>query len=600
MSIEFEKDFASKVELTTCIQNKNLLTRGFKSEETTKNGRTYVVLGKDESKFITAFKIALYAVLSIFSTTYKDLYAESKAVWNDKKNVYKFNCPEEKKIVPGVDPKNQPTTKTDPLDPNKAALKKEEEFDAHFRKQEAQYKKAKEVAALRTKLEQNYVNLQKQVTELEKQAVEKLYNEFNTNNSNIEIPLAAVAGLKANALNLNAAVMTAFAIDSSKVTQPHTKRSRKEFFAGGTEKPLVLSKSEFVPNSMVEHLMRDKRDKAIGSKYRQCSSITNMEGAMHSFLTPVASVEISGDYAWKGRHALQNVDGVRNIVLSAAIHPDFEKGGKDEVVMKLVEVKEHALIGKVLPDNFQPLVDTTKDQKEFDAGLEEYEAALQQHMIYHLTTDHRLPALDEAQEGIASIDNVLELLDSLIEAADFDPDDLQRLFVKLNGHVISVEALYNVYHHQIRNEFSALEALLPQGYVYTIDPPSIFAAQLGGAANVSILNRLQALALKHVHAKTPLNNLRMIGFNNFADPKAVELLNHIFPGMAAPKALLFQDDLNYSVKEGYALVLHNNSDAFGQNIETEGPTSMDGVLGCYSDAALQLKRDRFDLAFNII
>ncbi len=34
------------------------------------------------------------------------------------------------------------------------------------------------------------------------------------------------------------------------------------------------------------------------------------------------------------------------------------------------------------------------------------------------------------------------------------------------------------YVHQLRNELSALEGLLPQGYIYTIDP-SIFVAAIG-------------------------------------------------------------------------------------------------------------------------
>lgn len=51
--------------------------------------------------------------------------------------------------------------------------------------------------------------------------------------------------------------------------------------------------------------------------------------------------------------------------------------------------------------------------------------------------------------------------------------------------------------------------------------------------------------------------------------------------------------------KNWALVLHNNSDAFGQNIETEGETSMDGVIGYNSDAAVQLERGRSDLV-NII
>ncbi|KZV96852.1 hypothetical protein EXIGLDRAFT_399843 [Exidia glandulosa HHB12029] len=42
---------------------------------------------------------------------------------------------------------------------------------------------------------------------------------------------------------------------------------------------------------------------------------------------------------------------------------------------------------------------------------------------------------------------------------------------------------------------------------------------------------------------------------------------------------------------GALLVLHNNSDGFGQNIETEGPgSSLNGAIGCASSAAASLHR----------
>ena len=45
--------------------------------------------------------------------------------------------------------------------------------------------------------------------------------------------------------------------------------------------------------------------------------------------------------------------------------------------------------------------------------------------------------------------------------------------------------------------------------------------------------------------------------------------------------------------EGAMLVVHNNSDALGQNIESEyAGGSLDGVIGAYSSAAGSLMRDR--------
>jgi hypothetical protein len=52
---------------------------------------------------------------------------------------------------------------------------------------------------------------------------------------------------------------------------------------------------------------------------------------------------------------------------------------------------------------------------------------------------------------------------------------------------------------------------------------------------------------------------------------------------------------------GAMLVIHNNSDAFGQNIETEpSGGSLDGVVGEYSSASASLMRDRKDLCDNLI
>ena len=48
--------------------------------------------------------------------------------------------------------------------------------------------------------------------------------------------------------------------------------------------------------------------------------------------------------------------------------------------------------------------------------------------------------------------------------------------------------------------------------------------------------------------------------------------------------------------EGAMLVVHNNSDGFGQNIETEHALgSLDGAVGSNSSAAASLHRGREDL-----
>lgn len=667
-----ERNFATKAEMDNYVVCQKFTTRGFTpAAETHNDGRAYTVLSSKEPKFRTAFKIALFAILSIFKKAYKDLFVEAKAIWNDKTIVYKLSYLEEPKkreseteqrqcsgtsgpsrrasnpsgcftipvelmspapmssprtaakssvisdatveitaVEPSVETAVGPTTEA-PQNLITTAIRNYQAALAEFDRTSTQIEPAPVIGPMNEPATGpslvvggfSPVGLKVSDDDLNDFGVAGLRKYVEPQTRVVQKPAVLVAGLKKTTLRQSAEVMVAFAMDSSKVNKFHAMKKRNEFMAAGVARPVVLSKSEFVPDSMVEHLMRDKRDSAIGVKYIHDSAITNMEGAMHTFLTPIASVEISGDYAWKNNyHGLQQVDGVRDVVLSAAIHPDFEKGGKSEVVMKLIEVKDEALEGKVLADDFQPtkfLETCFASSEDYKAQLAAYDAKLQQHMVYHLTAAHKLPALHEI--GAPKTEKeALERLEELICSDNFHPIMLKHEFAKLNGHVISLEAFFNIYHHQIRNEFSALEALLPQGYVYTIDPPSIFAAQLGGAGNVAILNRLQTLALKYVNANTPLNNLKRIGFNNFADPKNLEHLNNVFPGKGVPKAQLFQNSLNYSGEKGLALVIHNNSDAFGQNIETEGPTSMDGIIGVYSDAALQLKRDREDLGKYVI
>lgn len=599
MSINMSFDFKSRLSAQVTIAH--LKMRGFKCQESVSDGRKYYVLSLDESKFKTFFKMMFFGLASLFNQKYESLYKESVAVWHDNKRVYVIDC--QLPATPATEtPKPEAPEVVTPVpavlveSASSSSSNGEDSLPAPSRLASPQgVAVIASVAAAAVLATPALASASVEpAAEIIVPAEEKPMKSPSVNKS---------AGLKPIKF-ANENVAKAFAIDSSKV-QGTPGMNRKIFLMQNDparKKPLILSKSEFVSEEMAVHLMKNKRDVAIGTKYVTNSIITNMEGAMHSFLTPVASIQMCGDYAWKGGHSLQPVKGLRDVILSAAIHPDFECAGNSEVVMKLVKVTDDAQEGKSLPEGFQPLASKAATPEEFRAGLAQHELELQKHMIYHLTADHRLPARGEIS-CIQEMGGVMMVLENLIRFENFDPTVFKNQFMsvgEIGENIISLEAMFNLYVHQIRNEFSALEAVLPQGYVYTIDPPSIFVAQLGGAKNAAFLNRLQALALKHVNANTPLQNLKLIGFNNFADPKGLEMLKHVFPGKVVPKAELFQNALNYSVNESWALVLHNNSDAFGQNIETEGTTSMDGIIGVYSDAAVQLKRDREDIGAHIV
>ena len=211
-------------------------------------------------------------------------------------------------------------------------------------------------------------------------------------------------------------------------------------------------------------------------------------------------------------------------------------------------------------------------------------------MIYHLTTSHQLPAIDQIdQENIYENIVAVKYLEHLISWVNAEKinDNIEGKFLTVNGKLLSLEMLFQSYLNQLSNELILLEQGATQGYVYTIDPPSIFANFIGDA---TVLNRLQILAFKMLNCAFKLENIKAIGFNDYLDKEAI-----LYFRKALPEIKITNKNSALTMTKNHALVLHNNSDAFGQNIEFEGPTSMDGIIGNYSDAAVALNRTRKDL-----
>ena len=269
-------------------------------------------------------------------------------------------------------------------------------------------------------------------------------------------------------------------------------------------------------------------------------------------------------------------------------------------MLALAALKEDPLSGSSLPDGFV-LPDVVK--KQIDTERAAYDISLKRHMVEHLTEEARLPGIREAA---AEASSTIAILENFIRSPVLYFEPIVGKYVQLRtGPVLSLELLFNTAVHQLRNELSALEALCPQGYVYTSDPPSIFAQEIGA----TILNRLQFAALKHLASENTFSNMRAFAFNSYIDPEAIKLLKAALSNQ--PHVLVVsKQDLFKAQKSTYAalpgtegalLVIHNNSDAFGQNIETEWETgSMDGAIGANSSAAASLKRDRSDLISNLM
>jgi hypothetical protein len=367
--------------------------------------------------------------------------------------------------------------------------------------------------------------------------------------------------------------------------------------------------------------MRRKKNSALGVKWVKGDDITNMEGAMHTFVTPIISrCEINGDYSYNpafGGHSINRFGDTlqrsgtdeskrkyqlaRFVVLSASIQMDFEDA---KVMLSACMLEESETVGHDLSsDSAWVILD--KKAKQDDKQRQAYNESLRQHIIYHLTEVRRLPAR-KSVKGLLDIDATIQLLESFITTPIDKTDKIVGKYTSLdNTRIVSLEILFNTAAQQAKNELAALEVLCPQGYVYTYDPASIFARKIGA----KILNRLMFAALKHLSEHGKFENMRVFGFNDYADRGAMSLLRSalrrqehvivtskqdLFNGAGGAQGLY--DVTHIPQASGAMLVVHNNSDGFGQNIETEGMVgSLDGAIGSSSSAAASLERNRKDL-----
>jgi hypothetical protein len=391
-----------------------------------------------------------------------------------------------------------------------------------------------------------------------------------------------------------------------------------------TVPPPLISVSEFVPRVLISQLMRRKKNSALGVKFERhhhghnIDEITNMEGALHTFITPViGKCKISGDYRYSSGHGVSKFGFVvseggspsqqykltRTVVMSASIQMDFETS---DVMLRVCRLDKAEVRGVDL--NREPKWHMlTAQEKQDDGRRGRYDDYLRKHMVYWLTRDGKLPSRSTVHDRMQYKD-AIHFLEMLIASGADITERVVGRFVELESdHVVSLELLFNTALHQVRNEFSALEILCPSGYVYTYDPASIFAAEIGA----TLLNRLTIAALRCLSDSSHLPNMRIFAFNDYADKSAPSLLIKALSAQKhvqiARKADLFTGkDGMYDVRHhekgiGAMLVIHNNSDAFGQNVETEGAFgSLDGAIGYNSSAAASLLRERADLLDNIL
>jgi hypothetical protein len=357
--------------------------------------------------------------------------------------------------------------------------------------------------------------------------------------------------------------------------------------------PPYLSYSSFLPYSLAIHLMQKKKDRTGGVKFEKGGGdgITNMEGALHTFLTPIVPIFIHGDYHHDSQHhiiPLPNYNGkqcARVVLLSALVQPDFQD---TDVMVQLTRLGQHPFIGGSLQNNFTPISINDKQNAE---DRQTYDIALKQHIVWSLTFLRVLPALSEVAP--ISVPDAIALLERMIRAGTVWR--AACAFTRIGtGEVLSLELLLRTAFEQARNEFRALERLCARGYVYTFDPPSIFARRV----SATFLNRLTFAALSALAAEVPFRRMCVYAFNDYADPDALPLLRCALSSQPTvrvmAKAALFGADGAYVAPRDCGntlLVVHSNGSAFAQSIETErAGGSLEGTIGAYSSAAASLHR----------
>ncbi len=382
--------------------------------------------------------------------------------------------------------------------------------------------------------------------------------------------------------------------------------------------PPWISHSHFVPPSMVKHLMRNKKDSALGVKFirreHNPDQISNMEGALHTFVTPLVDVTIHGDYQWKAGHSIHQFGSVngyqrgRRVLLSALIQQDFED---EQVMLKVARLEDYELAG--IPSCPQVLDVATKQVKEKRL---EYDHQLRRCLVYHLTASHRLPARVDVRDIAMNVSQALQFLSDAIKhtAGDKFPALMQNRIIQHREYMISLEIMFMTALHQIRNEFYLLEHLCTQGYVYSFNPPAIFA-QLFGPQGTELLSRVHVAALKLFAHISRMERCKCIAWDDYNSETIFALVHEALktrPHIAVKrKGDIFHKSNEGKLDQGLyvppkgakdaILVIHNNSDAFGQNIETEfSGGSLDGVVGAYSSAAASLMRHRKDLCDNVM
>lgn len=371
--------------------------------------------------------------------------------------------------------------------------------------------------------------------------------------------------------------------------------------------------------------MRHKANLALGVKSTarglgDKNSISNMEGMLHSFVIPLLLGYMHGDYCYDHGHQIKAFaangaeQSAREVIISALIHPDFET---HEVMLRFCSVdsmSDFMVTDSVTTStslNIPGKSSAKRDMHSANPTLQDWDRRIKYQTLMYLYQVDSLADWYKAANYMQRLtsSSIEVLLSPAIQDQSQEPREAVRYRTfELQSStstptIISLEALFLVVFQQVRNELLALERICgTTGYIYTYDPPVIFRQALAEAGQ-NLMMLVHAAALRQFSLEQELKAMKFFAYNDFDNPNALSTIRAALRNQNVQvmrKAELFNGhDPMYSPPPGAEdamLVLHNNSDAFGQNIEFEdGHGSMDAVIGQYSSAAASLLRTRPDL-----
>lgn len=212
------------------------------------------------------------------------------------------------------------------------------------------------------------------------------------------------------------------------------------------------------------------------------------------------------------------------------IHQGYVGGGSEQ--RELISCEANSDFTKFASIKVKAMKGKEYTFPEEDFMNPDHEDSLSRHLVYHLTKEHRLPGKSEVKL-FESYDKTMLELKPLLES-DMSVDAIQthlknEVICNNDKTMLSLEVIFNILLHQLRNAAKILEETVPQGYVYGL--PSFDRPK----KSREIYNFLLILALKCVQKESPLNHMKSVIYDKYLRDY-VKVLEKLFPNKVHEEA----------------------------------------------------------------